>query len=912
MKKILLVLVLALCAIAFVSCGKNSYEYPAYNDLTENPSGDYVKIGNVHFTNKEMYYYLLNQYGVDTLNEIVNKTLTTRKLTTEEEKEFTNKLNETIYGVKDPSKLDAAKKAELEAEFENEIKASGLHYTEASSNDNLYYLNYQKNQYAQYLQALDAYIESIKEADKKANEDDDEKTVEHFDESKYVSYLTSNYYKPVKALVLDFDSEASGAAMLNIAYSNDDWAQDAKTVFTSNNAVECNSYEDLAKISNVIAQKAMTFKRGEYTHYPQSYGKRFYCLYVDQINNSYSVNGQNYEVNTINFELDSEGNVTKILNETLKETIFKALCKQEFDDESKVENNQAKYWFELRQANNLKIYYEGLEVAYKKAYNAVYSALSITDFDEFKETTTGSTEKVAEWDGGSVTANDLYKALIARYGVITTFLLVRNNVVLTSKYNKVYNVETKAIQDQEAYNKLVKADISDIKEAFLAGNYTASGYPAAYGWDNFLRDYAGVLSEDAAITDLNSTLYTDVLALYKKGIYMVEDESELTVSLNGNEATVSCDKWMNGFTVTLADAKAGLTADEVKVSIIKTEDQAKACKEYTYTEKDGAQVPDLKKNDYYYHFALTYPTSSEEVTTLTKYAVDKAVMDKYVELTDATFNATVTGISAYYDKDLDGVKDENSTDETLKNFVDALWAEAKEIYSANVYENNEITNKATDADSIYDCLSLAVLKYNTANTGKWATYKNQGIRVELINEKGYTNSTEADEALIQAVKEGWNKIITKSKETGYSSIASQTIDPVYRHVYDSEVIVTTPYDFDGSTFESDNAYCHIIVISASSKTITGLEEGNEKYLPSLYYYEQNQNKTDDVTISCSNQISAYYTPAINELTSENAVNYKLMEACSKLISSIEFDSNKADNLNQLKELIEIAIKNASK
>ena len=151
-------------------------------------------------------------------------------------------------------------------------------------------------------------------------------------------------------------------------------------------------------------------------------------------------------------------------------------------------------------AHNLKIYDAGLENFYKITYDNIFKNLgySTDDYPAFVYTKEESDVNVFsyELDGKTiyVTADQFYNKLISNYGVYIAALYLKQYIVL--KDNGVYDLATGTILDQEKYDDYYEAEIAEYKEAFENGDYASLGFDKNYGWENFVRDYLGLLSEE--------------------------------------------------------------------------------------------------------------------------------------------------------------------------------------------------------------------------------------------------------------------------------------------------------------------------------------------------------------------------------------------------------------------------------
>ena len=178
-------------------------------------------------------------------------------------------------------------------------------------------------------------------------------------------------------------------------------------------------------------------------------------------------------------------------------------------------------------AHNLKIYDAGLENFYKITYDSIFKNLgySTDDYPAFVYTKEESNVNVFSYELNGktiyVTADQFYDKLISNYGVYIAALYLKQYIVL--KDNGVYDLATGTILDQEKYDDYYEAEIAEYKEAFENGDYASLGFDKNYGWDNFVRDYLGLLSEEKIIINLDSSLYEESLDEFKESLYLVEE-----------------------------------------------------------------------------------------------------------------------------------------------------------------------------------------------------------------------------------------------------------------------------------------------------------------------------------------------------------------------------------------------------
>ena len=69
--KTLLSLIIVLAAM-FVLTGCDKFKYPTEIPTISNPDGVYLNIGDYKVSNEQIYYRTLVNYGVDTLNDLID------------------------------------------------------------------------------------------------------------------------------------------------------------------------------------------------------------------------------------------------------------------------------------------------------------------------------------------------------------------------------------------------------------------------------------------------------------------------------------------------------------------------------------------------------------------------------------------------------------------------------------------------------------------------------------------------------------------------------------------------------------------------------------------------------------------------------------------------------------------------
>ena len=931
-KRILPCLLIVLSVFTIASCkDKTKYKYPT--EFPEYTNTDiFVEIDNLKVTKKDLYNRLVQSYGLEVLKNTIDEQLLANVVLTEkQEQDFADQMLSLQYGTDDVDSLSEEEKAEALKAFEENMLSNGLHLKPVGENDPLYYENYYRLEFKRYAKALEVLKTEIKEFDEEALKNDEDP---YFTDADYLSYFTANFHKTYKLIIVTFDSEKQAkeimaACDIDLNRLAGDWYStstaskmtDAQikdafmNMYEKAYGKECEgavtyTYDELYDITSstskdgVIAVKALELANGEYTHGPLLYTNRYYMMYAEEIGTEY-VNDAKKEIKFADSEeyikeKDAKNKVTAI-TDALKEALYEDLViSSMISDEDYYENTIARIMNELRQEAGLEIFAEGLEVSYKLNYESAYSALDITEYDAFKATTNTSKTEVAKWNGGSLTVDQMFEALSNRYGALVTLLFMQQYVVLNSEHNTVVNYATGEILDQDKYAEYVEEDIDSYKESFEEGNFASYGFPAEYGWANFLRDYIGLSSEAAIIVDFNSTLYEDVLALYTKALYTADIEDVKVVVLTDDEGNktwgLSSDKWAETH-----DTKVAVV-DETKVptlSLAWEDADVEGVKTANEDDKDTV----LLKQEYYGHFILTHQDASgNNVKTLTEITVDQAVLEEYDVIYNETFSATASGLYVYYDANLDGKADEVAEeDATLaKDLIYKLWSLARLEDSQNKISEN---------------LTKVVRAYNLSNSAEYVPYKQAGIRVKIISDSTYSNSTSADDKVKELVKNMWTDIVNYKDEFGTTqSITGQSLDPIYRYIKNNKVLTVTAYQFADkyASVYAENGYYQLAVTKATNRTAYEYSTSTKTQKPSLYYYEQYLLDKDDreVTINCSSQITSYYTPAITRLSNSTVVNHELMKECQALLSKVTFTSNNDALKANLEALIQSALAEA--
>lgn len=204
-----------------------------------------------------------------------------------------------------------------------------------------------------------------------------------------------------------------------------------------------------------------------------------------------------------------------------------------------------------RLENELKIYDADLEEIYMTTYTSDYKSVNKSS---------KSVVAAVEVNGEKVEVklDELFNTLVAKYGILTALESYQYDWIFLEAnygskdelaniyvdyvgYKKAGKNLAKYIKDNEEAQDLykdVQTYVTNTKNNFASGAYEGQGYPADYGWENFMRDY---FLESYGV-EINST---DDLALFYIYQQIVDDYSKHIAKLNK-------DTWTNIMEVYMA------------------------------------------------------------------------------------------------------------------------------------------------------------------------------------------------------------------------------------------------------------------------------------------------------------------------------------------------------------------------
>lgn len=522
-------------------------------------------------TNQEIYYQLKNQYGLPMLVEMIDLELLKSgdvdyyNAVTEEE------IAEAIEKDKFPtSSYPQGKDAltdeqieEAEKNFvENMLVNNGLkNETEIKA---YYRLKLAKKAYA--AAQLEKTIREKEEAGEK-----------YFTDKEYETQYKADYQNGYWAIIVPFRSEEEGYTLLkqlgitvhekDTSVSGDftKWvkkvgdeevalttAEVVKAFIDMYNAVNSHKLENYpTETLTLIEGVQYSLNDGKYTFNttvaPEDGDQRlneFYYTYEEitdynsSIQNYLKVSMKNY----VNYDKEEITSDQKFFTPTLKDYNNKSLyvfilkldeeVAPELDDvrdevynklfekkltENFIETEMAK----LRKEKGLQIFDESLEKKYLE---------SIESYDVDQKKTKGESKTlVAKIGEKEFSADDLFNYVDKRFGMMVAltkinFLRILNNPEMNTIYNYYESglKEKERILDPERWQD-VKTSIRTIRDNFLRNGFSYYGYPATYGWKNFIRDFYGVHDENEL---KYYVLYSEVVSDYTDDLSLLEDATE--------------------------------------------------------------------------------------------------------------------------------------------------------------------------------------------------------------------------------------------------------------------------------------------------------------------------------------------------------------------------------------------------
>lgn len=525
MKKLLLVLITVFGIAILTGCKSEKFpEISAPDELYFSvKEGDYT----YSLTNREAYNELKKNVGLNILLDAIDKDLlqATMKegksywdLVTEQD--ITDKIEEEIY----PNGTDDLSEDKIDEERLNFYNRMFIQYGFNSEDDirDYYHLVLAKRLYAS-----DHVFDDKEEGD--------------FKEEEYQNYYKNNYKKGYYAILVAYETPKlvnQALESLDVKIENGVWKNLSGTPLSELQIVQTFiSLYNSANSHKVENYPASTYLLNQGTEYSVVDGKivfdlekiedlLFYTydeissydsLLQKQLNDNLSSYGSGTNFYLKNPLSNTSGNRHYLMMEIAEKQIpafedVKAEIKEKLISGSLSSTFISTKIAELRKENNIVIYDDTLE----GKYIAQVKNLGV----EYKENKKMNGNLVAKTDVKEYSADELYTLMSTSYGLtLVASKIEYQRFLYNPKYNTIYSMdeslkEERRILDQDQY-QAIKNEIEDEKKAFEAGEYADYGYPAKYGWKNFIKDRYGVETEKDVF---NLILYNRIKANYAESL----------------------------------------------------------------------------------------------------------------------------------------------------------------------------------------------------------------------------------------------------------------------------------------------------------------------------------------------------------------------------------------------------------
>ena len=713
-----------------IGLGKN-YKYPSTYPTISNKDETFISLGDRNITNEDIYNTGILSYGLGCLIDLIDEKIYDLNINTEEVEQHKKELYATYNGIKEEEVTFSEEQTKVfkeqmflqglntDAEIEKAIKLdiARTKYAKAQFVEDI--KNYEPTESKPYY-FTDAQIKSA------INKIEEYRTTA---KTIYIVFRSSSEAKSLmKELGIDINNLANGWKKVTGEKFTKEEIVDLhlqmynkvnNTTITLNDISECTStslseisstisstvFNTLSAVDQVDVQGSDVELKKCYILNPEntSYLSGYYYLAVKLTSNSPFTVEQYKDIVKYG---TTDNELSKKFDKVQDQLVETALT-------SSVINS---YLYENRGNTDIKIYDERLDIAFYDSFTSAISTIT-KPTSKYEQTTKESKENLAEFtingQTQKITADELFAVMSERYGTLVAIQYMNYYLFLNSQYSDVYDFENKTKLDNytNSYNK----NVYTLYEALQNGDYELYGYPAKYGWDNFVRDYLGMTNE------------IDTVVLFEAYENAVNNYTD------------------SFYTITSVNAEA------------------------IYDKLVDAYVEKVISVEEYNTFLETLEPSTYENTIL--YQICKNFTD-YFYVKAALFNY-------YFDNNYDGVADEekDSTKHTnAKTLLNAIYyiaknnpknlsstasselALASKILAA-VKSGKYIKNHANET-TVEGRLKVLVSIYNNASLSDdiFGSYKLQGIRLSVTTNTTYSDSSlESDLAPI--FKEIWDSVL---------------------------------------------------------------------------------------------------------------------------------------------------------
>ena len=379
---------------------------------------------------------------------------------------------------------------------------------------------------------------------------------------------------------------------------------------------------------------------------------------------------------------------------------------------------------ELRYEKGLKIFDADLEAIYMSNYTSDYKAVKKT-----------SKSVIASVEGLEVKLADLFNTLTEKYGILTAlesyqydWMFLEANYGSKEELANIYvdyaaykaagkNLSKYIYKNDEAkelYEEVQKY-VTNTKNNFATGNYESQGYPADYGWENFMKDY---FLESYGV-EINST---DDLALFYIYQQIVDDYAKYLAKLEK-------EVYDEIITVYMAQQLATyINTTGVHLLIKVTDEEGEIVDPVNWTAAQTAAAEQLYKEVYSVMLAVKKDKVSSVLTEIVT-AFDEAPL-------------LLEGLKPNASYQIYAGKDVNDEDvyytENILNYVYTYYAPGNKTYTVDL-----ATPKSLGLSIITESLTITegqmVQKFENAVRELWNGKLADLLKGESVNEKQVYN-----------------------------------------------------------------------------------------------------------------------------------------------------------------------------
>lgn len=735
MKKIIAFILTFVLILALVGCDKSDKKNPTLTNgdvelasFTENG----VKYA---VTNQEAYNSLKSQFGSTVLASLIDKQLL-KSIKNDNNQNYYDAVTETeiieeidyiMYG--EDELTDEEKEEKKETFLENLFTGSGILTTDPYSSEvqEKYRLALAQEKYAYDLLAKEVKEHNEKyEAYKKLSKEEQEALLEeepdtptslYYADTKVVAKYNKDVYSTFNAIIVPFTSSRQAKialAQIGVEVVDGVWTDGTNPL----TAIEVyNKFIELYKVVYGYKVTGDLSKESEEFNFAESDLDSEIVTQLKEKLEAYTNDSKNenpdwYTPNAL--EIGSGDEYVYVLKFGAEiVTAFTDLS----DEEKQVQRD--KYLSDiisdsvttnyintcmanLRKDNNLVIYDSVVEAL----YSSTVSSLSV----EFKTTKAESENIVASLDNVSITADELYEAMLKYQGAAVVLdKLAEKRALYNKEFNTYYDMDAQKWLNTDK-KKEMEALVEAEKKNFKNGNYTDYGYdPDSMTWDLFIRSLYGVENEDELLFAFLAESITSEYSATINPISEVDDEGEYVISNTSAEAT---DYWrlINEKMNELANAKFSVDGIHLLVAHYATvEDYINGNnvvdpEEWTDEQREAAEELIGLVVAFVNDSTGTYDSRLERIADAYKYAPVKNSAVQFngvdVELSITSDGGNVTiNLSKYKELGL-YVKFESLGVFTQGKMVDEFNDAVKEIWDADVQKNVFNDSKINDIDKV--------------------------------------------------------------------------------------------------------------------------------------------------------------------------------------------------------------------